>query len=120
MRLERAAKVCLPVSSADLSNGFPSLRVLRYDAVVEQWIALNTSYNTITQQACGQTAQFSSFALGILLQQATPGPGGPGLPATGGWSPSMSLIALAGLVGIVLVGGGAVTLRRVRQENREE
>ena len=83
-------------------------------------IQSSTTYNTITRQASAQTAQFSSFALGLLQQQATPGPVGPGLPATGGWSPSMSLIALAGLVGVVLVGGGAVTLRRVRQENREE
>jgi hypothetical protein len=122
MRLERAAKVCLPVSSADLNaagGGFTGLRILRYDSEVEQWVTLITTYNTITQQACAQTAQFSSFALGLAQLQATQTPGG-GLPATGGWSPSMSLIALAGLVGVVLVGGGAVTLRRARQENREE
>lgn len=112
-RLLRSARICLPTASSDRANGITNLRVLRYNSAVNQWVELTTTYNTITRQACANSSNFSNFAVGVLQIQPTPGPGG-GLPATGGWSPSAGLLVFTGILGVALVGGGVVSLRRAR------
>lgn len=120
-RLLRSARVCLPTSSDDLTNakgGFTGVHILRYNDVVLQWVPLNTSYNTITGQACAQSSNFSIFALGLSQLEATPGTGE--TPATGDWTPTAGMIAFASLLGVVLVGGGVFTMSRARRAGQEE
>lgn len=112
-RLMRSARVCLPTSSSDRANGISNLRVLRDNAAIGQWVELTSTYNTITQQVCANSSNFSTFAVGVLQLAATPSPDG-NLPATGGWSPSAGLLLFAGLFGFVMVGGGVVSMRRAR------
>lgn len=112
-RLLKSARICLPTNSSDRANGTQNIHVFRYNSSVSQWVQLNTTYNFITQQACANSSNFSNFATGIQKLAATPLPDG-NLPATGGWSPGAGLLVFAGILGFVLLGGGAVTMRRAR------
>jgi hypothetical protein len=113
-RLLRSARVCLNASSSDISDGFSNARLLRYNSAVSQWVELSSTYNTITRQVCGSSSNFSDFAIGVLQVQATTDPNTGGLPATGGWSPNAGMLIFVGLLGFVLLGGGAVSMRRAR------
>ena len=117
--LLRAARVCLPTASSDRVNGISNVKILRYNSAVNQWVALTSSYNAITNQVCGNTSHFSNFAVGVQQLPATPVSGG-NLPATGGWSPTNGLLSLIGVLGFLLVGGGFVTMRRAKQAARPE
>lgn len=119
-RLLRSAQICLPTSSSDLVNGFSNVRILRYNSAVNQWVPLSSTYNTITQQVCANSSNFSNFAVGVQQIQATVGPPSGNLPATGGWSPTESLLVLVGLLGLVLVGGGTITMLRAKNASRSE
>lgn len=119
-RLLRSAQICLPTNSSDRANGASNVRVMRYNSSVGQWVPLTTTLNIITGQACANSSNFSDFAIGV--QQLPPTPGDPsdgGLPATGGWSPSSGMLLFAGLLGLALVGGGAVSMRRARSTRPE-
>ncbi len=118
-RLLRSARVCLPTASSDLVNGISNVKILRFSDAVNQWVELTTNYNVITQQACANASNFSNFAIGVQELPPTPGADG-GLPATGGWSPTTGMLLLAGLLGLVLIGGGAVSMRRARNAARPE
>jgi hypothetical protein len=117
-RLLRSAQICLPTVSSDRANGFSNVRLLRYSEEVGQWVELTSTYNALTQQVCAYSSNFSNFAVGVLQVQATQTPDG-NLPATGGWSPSVGLLMLAGVLGFGLVGGGAVSMRRARNARPE-
>jgi len=117
--LLRAARVCLPTASSDRANGISNVKILRYNSAVNQWVALTSSYNAITNQVCGNTSHLSNFAVGVQQLPATPVSGG-NLPATGGWSPTNGLLSLIGVLGFLLVGGGFVTMRRAKQASRPE
>ncbi len=119
-RINRAAEICLPTTASDRANGGVNVKLLRFSSTSNGWVELNSTYNNITRQVCGNSSNFSTFAIGVLQVQPTPGPGGPVIPATGGWSPTSGLLLFAGLLGFVLVGGGAVTMRRVRNARSEQ
>jgi hypothetical protein len=119
-RINRAAEICLPTNSADRKNGGSNIKLLRRSSTSNSWVELNSTYNNITRQVCGNSSNFSTFATGVLQLQPTAGPGGPVIPATGGWSPTTGLLLFAGFLGFVLVGGGAVTMRRARNARSEE
>lgn len=114
-RLVRSAQVCMPVSTDDLSAGFQSVSIYRWNSVAEQWVRLNTTYNALTNQVCARSSNFSIFAVGVSQVLPTPTPGNGELPVTGGWSPTAGLLIFAALVGFVLLGGGAMTMRRARR-----
>ncbi len=118
-RLLRSARICLPTSASDLSNGFSNVRVLRLGPN-DQWIPLTSTFNNLTQQVCANSSNFSNFAVGVQQIPATASPDGSGLPATGGWSPTTSLLVLIGLIGVALVGGGTITMLRARNASRPE
>jgi hypothetical protein len=119
-RLLVAAEVCLPATQADLSAGFQAVSIYRYNVAAGQWVKLNTTYNAITKQFCASSSNFSTFAIGVEQVVATPTPSsGNNLPVTGGWSPTSGLLIFAGLVGFVLLGGGAMTMRRARKFESE-
>jgi hypothetical protein len=117
--LLRAAQVCLPTSEGDLVNGTSNVKVLRFNTATNQWVTLNSSYDLFTKQVCGNTMNFSNFAVGVQETQGS-AESGANLPATGGWSPTNGLLSLIGLLGLFLVGGGVVTLRRANQAARPE
>ncbi len=119
-RLLRSAQICLPTSSSDLVNGFSNVRVMRLGSTNNQWIPLTSTFNNITRQVCANSSNFSNFAVAFQDIPATSGPTGPNLPATGGWSPTTSLLVLIGLIGIALVGGGVITTLRARNASRPE
>ena len=117
-RLIRSAQVCMPVTADDLAAGFQNASLYRYNAVAGQWVKLTTTYNALTMQLCARSSNFSVFAVGVsqVIPTATPG-GAP--PVTGGWSPTGGLLIFAALVGFVLLGGGAFTMRRARRFDSE-
>jgi hypothetical protein len=115
-RLLKAADVCLPSTPDDLVFGYGNAYIFRYNSTANQWVRLNTTYNAITGQLCAKSSNFSTFAIGVEQVQATATPdGGVTPPATGDWTPGPSMLLFAGLLGFVLVGGGAVTMRRARK-----
>lgn len=120
-RLLRSAQVCLPTEASDLANGFSNVALLRYNNAISQWVALNSTFNNLTRQVCANSSNFSNFSVGVQQIPATAAPsGGPGLPATGGWSPTEGLLVLVGLLGIALVGGGTITMLRAKNASRPD
>ncbi len=119
-KLLRSAQVCLPTSSSDRVNGFSNVRVLRLSSTSNQWIPLTSTYNNFTRQVCANSSNFSNFSVGVQQIPATAAPPGTNLPATGGWSPTASLLVLVGLLGAALAGGGTITMLRARNATRPE
>lgn len=115
--LLRAGTVCLDTAPGDLVNGFDRVKLLKYNSG-PQPVVLSSTYNILTGQVCASSTTYSVFAIGV--QQAVTPPDGGGLPATGGWSPTNSILILAGLLGVALIGGGAFTLRRAKITSRPD
>jgi len=113
--LLKPAELCLPFTQDDLNGaagGPDGLGIWRYSGT--EWVSLNSSANIGTGTVCGTSSSFSSFAIG--LDVAAPGAaasGGVALPGTGGYSPSVTILLLALMAGIVLVVTGSLTVRRV-------
>ena len=113
--LLKPAELCLPFTQDDLNGaagGPDGLGIWRYSGT--EWVSLNSSANVGTGTVCGNSSSFSSFAIG--LDVAAPGAaasGGVALPGTGGYSPSVTILLLALMAGIVLVVTGSLTVRRV-------
>ena len=115
--LNKPAEICLPFTQDDLNGaagGPDGLGIWRYSGT--EWVSLNSSANVGTGTVCGTSSSFSSFAIG--LDVAAPGAAASGggevaLPGTGGYSPSVTILLLALMAGIVLVVTGSLTARRV-------
>jgi len=114
--LLKPAEICLPFTQDDLNGaagGPDGLGIWRYSGT--EWVSLNSSANVSAGTVCGNSSSFSSFAIG--LDVAAPGAANAGgevaLPGTGGYSPSVTILLLALMAGIVLVVTGSLTARRV-------
>ena len=116
--LNKPAEICLPFTQDDLNGaagGPDGLGIWRHNGT--EWVSLNSSANVGAGTVCGTASSFSSFAIG--LDVAAPGAAASGggevvaLPGTGGYSPSVTILLLALMAGIVLVVTGSLTARRV-------
>ena len=114
--LLKPAELCLPFTQDDLNGadgGPDGLGIWRYSGT--EWVSLNSSANVGTGTVCGTSSSFSSFAIGldVAAPGAASGGGEVALPGTGGYSPSVTILLLALMAGIVLVVTGSLTARRV-------
>ena len=114
--LLKPAELCLPFTQDDLNGaagGPDGLGIWRYSGT--EWVSLNSSTNVGTGTVCGNSSSFSSFAIGldVAAPGAASGGGEVALPGTGGYSPSVTILLLALMAGIVLVVTGSLTARRV-------
>ena len=114
--LLKPAELCLPFTQDDLNGaagGPDGLGIWRYNGT--EWVSLNSSANVGAGTVCGNASSFSSFALGldVAAPGAASGGGEVALPGTGGYSPSVTILLLALMAGIVLVVTGSLTARRV-------
>jgi len=116
--LNRPAKICVPFSQADIAGsagGPDGMALWRYNG--SDWVQLNSTVNISAGTVCANTANFSSFALGLAVAVSDEPAADvtTGLPVTGDYSPGIGGLILAMLAGIALVAVGAFTARRARR-----
>jgi len=116
-KLNKPAKVCVPFTSDDLNNasgGPDGVKIWHYTNGA--WSELSTNLTFNPNLACAWVSSFSPFALGLAVALPDEDAEVPaGLPATGDYSPSMTVLIAVLMGGVALVGTGAVAVRRSRR-----
>ena len=118
-KLKKPAQVCVPFTDEDISgaHGGPSGgKIWHYKSDVG-WVELaGTSLTYNPNLACAWVSSFSPFALGLAVAPPEEEAEVPaGLPVTGDYSPSMTVLIAVLMAGVALVGTGAVAVRRSRR-----
>jgi hypothetical protein len=97
-----------------------SLKIMRYDDVMEEWILQTTTVNYLTQEISAQVCgTLSIFGIGVALTAAptataVPATVTPILAATGDITPPSILLVVLLAAGVVLVMSGIYYLRQSR------
>ncbi len=108
-------------ADADEAGGAQNLVIMKYDEVVEEWVALPTTTDFAAQTISASVKSFSLFGVGIPevgepAVRETPGPAPEevALPATGDVTPGNNAVIAFIVLGLLLMTGGVAVMRRMQ------
>ncbi|MCH8103798.1 MAG: LPXTG cell wall anchor domain-containing protein, partial [Chloroflexi bacterium] len=107
-------------ADADEAGGAQNLVILKYDEVTEDWTALSTTVDLSNMTISASVKTFSLFGVGVpevgepaAAATATPRPPSEvTLPATGDVAPGNSPVIAFIVVGLLLMSGALIVIRR--------
>ncbi len=117
----RAVTITMSYTQADADDagGAQNLVIMKFDEVTADWVALPTTVNLAAMTISASVKTFSLFGVGIpeveepasLDPTATPEPS-VSLPATGDVAPGNNAVIAFIVIGVLLMSGGVIAIRR--------